>query len=92
MTHTEGAAMGSAQVEEWAEQRQSVWLYHRLAQSEPDARLSGRRAWRGPPWRSHRRPGVPPSGCGSWHLFRDASALRVRGPCWWRSGSAACLR
>ena len=39
MTHTEGAAMGSAQVEEWAEQRQSVWLYHRLAQSEPDARL-----------------------------------------------------
>jgi vacuolar iron transporter family protein len=39
MSHTEGAAQGTAHFEEWAEQRQSVWLYRRLAQSEADGRL-----------------------------------------------------
>jgi VIT1/CCC1 family predicted Fe2+/Mn2+ transporter len=39
MTQTAGDAVDSVQVEEWAEQQQSVWLYRRLAATEPDARL-----------------------------------------------------
>jgi vacuolar iron transporter family protein len=39
MTNSDGAPLGPPQVEEWMEQRQSVWLYRRLAETEADARL-----------------------------------------------------
>lgn len=39
MGDRDGAALDPPQVDEWMEQRQSVWLYRRLAETEQDGRL-----------------------------------------------------
>jgi vacuolar iron transporter family protein len=39
MTDGDGPSLGAPRVEEWLEQQQSVWLYRKLADTEPDARL-----------------------------------------------------
>lgn len=39
MADGDGAPLGPPQVEEWREQRQSVWLYRQLARTEADPRL-----------------------------------------------------